>query len=267
MQIKSGISWFKEKKNNDIIFRKISERQYNYWTNNSLPCIIVLYNPEDKRCIWQKLTSETIKRTNNGEGMGFYVRVPLNQQFLDDFSKKELISFTNLPEHVTNYNFLLSQQQFMQIIQDGGEVKLHSIEWLNKTSGTGKTELIVNDGKNTKNYPFPYRFPFTPYSDVFPRLFPWAIFTIDEDFLEKEDEIKWRDIACYYDKENDEFLVVGDSFETFRKKLDPMRGINYAGEMAEYMFILSLNELGRSFLTIDKFVSQNHPYANARPKV
>ena len=30
LQIKSGISWFKEKKDNYIIFRDIDERQYNY---------------------------------------------------------------------------------------------------------------------------------------------------------------------------------------------------------------------------------------------
>ena len=56
LQIKSGSSWFKEKKDDYIIFRNINNRQYNYWTMNSLPCIIVLYNPDDDMCIWQKLT-------------------------------------------------------------------------------------------------------------------------------------------------------------------------------------------------------------------
>ena len=40
---------------------------------------------------------------------------------------------------------------------------------------------------------------------------------------------------------------------------------NYAGEVAEYMMILSLNELGKAFLNVDKFVSQNQPYASTRP--
>lgn len=61
LQIKSGASWFKEEKDEHIIFRDIDERQYNYWTTNSLPCIIALYNPKDEECIWQKLTLETIK--------------------------------------------------------------------------------------------------------------------------------------------------------------------------------------------------------------
>ena len=139
LQIKSGASWFREKKSNSIIFRKINERQFNYWTKNSLPCIVVLYNPEDNMCIWQKLTTETIERTNGGKGKGFFVKVPLTQVFLDDSSNEKLLSFTNLPQHIKNYNFLLSQKEFMLIIQNGGEIKLHSSEWVNKSSGRGET--------------------------------------------------------------------------------------------------------------------------------
>jgi len=266
LQIKSGASWFQEKKEDCIIFRNINERQYNYWTMNSLPCIVVLYNPDDDMCIWQKLTTETIERTNSGTGKGFFVKIPLSQVFLNDLSNKELLSYTNLPEHITNYNFLLSQKKFMEIIKDGGEIKLHSTEWVNKSSGRGETELIVDDGKSIQKYSYPYWFPFTPYTMVFPRLFPWANFSADEDFFEENDELLWRELHCYYDSEDDEWLVVGDSFEEFRSKLDPMRSIDHLGEVAEYMMKLSLNKLGEAFLSVDEFVSQNQPYVGTRPK-
>jgi hypothetical protein len=266
LQIKSGASWFKEKRGNSIIFRGINERQYNYWTMNSLPCIVVLYNPEDGTCIWQKLTTETIERTKDGQGKGFFVKVPLNQVFLNKSSKNTLLSYSNLPQHVQNYNFLLSQKKFMEIIQNGGEVKLYSNEWVNKSSGKGETKLIVNDGNETKEYLYPYWFPFTPYTEVFPKLFPWAHFSVDEEFFEENDMELWKDLHCYYDKEEDEWEVVGDTFEDFRKKLAPMRFIDHAGEVAEYMLVLSLNELGNAFLTVDQFVNQNRPYADARPK-
>ena len=264
LQIKSGTSWFKEKKEECIIFRDINDRQYNYWTTNSLPCIVVLYNPADNTCIWQKLTAETIKGTSGGKG--FFVKVPLTQIFLNDSSNEKLLSFTNLPEHIMNYNFLLSQKEFMQIIQDGGTVKLHSCEWVNKSSGRGETELIVDDGKGIKKYLYPYWFPFTPYTEVFPRLFPWADFLADEDFYEEDDESSWREYHCYYDKEDDEWLIVGDTFEEYRRKLSPIRSINHSGEAAEYMLVLSLNKLGRSFLTVNEFVSQNQVYVDTRPK-
>lgn len=266
LQIKCGPSWFKEKKDDCIIFRNIKKRQYDYWTMNSLPCIVVLYNPNDGMCVWQKLSFKTIERTKKGKGKGFFVKVPLTQVFLNDLSNRMLLSFTNLPQHITNYNFLLSQKKFMQIIQDGGEIKLHSTEWVNKSSGRGETELIVDDGKSIQKYSYPYWFPYTPYTMVFPRLFPWANFSADEEFFEEEDKLFWRESHCYYDKDRDEWIVVGDTFEEYRRKLDPMRSINHSGEVAEYMMKLSLNELGRSFLNVDKFVTQNQPYANTRPR-
>lgn len=266
LQIKSGPSWFKEKKDDYIVFRSINERQYNYWTMNSLPCIVVLYNPDDDMCIWQKLTAETIEKTNNGNGKGFVVKVPLSQIFLNASSNEQLLSFSNLPEHITNYNFLLSQKKFMQIIQDGGEVKLHSTEWVNKSSGRGDTELLVYDGESIERYKYPYYFPYTLYTDVFPRLFPWAEFSADEEFFEEFDKANWREDNCVYDNEDDKWLIVGDEFEEYRRELSPMRCIDHSGEVAEYMMILSLNELGRSFLNVDRFVSQNIPYADARPK-
>lgn len=88
LQIKSGASWFKEKKDGYIIFRNINNRQYNYWTMNTLPCIVVLYNPDDDMCIWQKLTDETIERTNDGKGKGFFVKVPITQVFLNASSNE-----------------------------------------------------------------------------------------------------------------------------------------------------------------------------------
>ena len=262
LQIKSGPSWFREKKDNCIIFRNINKRQYDYWTMNSLPCIIVLFNPDDGMCLWQELTPKTIEQTKKG----YYVKVPMNQVFLDEQSNKRLLSYTNLPQHIQNYNFLLSQKKFMEIIQNGGEVKLHSTEWVNKSSGKGDTKLIVNDGQETKEYTYPYWFPYTDYTDVFPRSFPWADFSIDEEFFEDSDYELWEQYHCHYDKEMDEWLVVGDTFEEFRQKLNPMRFIDHAGEVAEYMFVLSLNELGKSFLNLEQFISEDRPYAKARPE-
>ena len=266
LQIKSGESYFEENKGDYIVFRDIDDRQYNYWTTNTLPCIVVLYNPKNDMCIWQKLTAKTIKKTCGGTGKGYYVHVPVNQEFLNEMSNTLLLTFTNLPEHMTNYNFLLSQKKFMQIIKAGGIVKLHSKEWVNKCSGRGKTELIVDDGNTIKTYSYPYWFPFTPYTEVFPKQFPWAHSSIDEEFYEEDDLTLWRDLHCHYDKEIDDWVVVGKSFEEFRKSLPAIRGVDHSGEVAEYMLILSLNDLGESFLTVDGYVSQIRPYAEARPE-
>ena len=265
LQIKSGVSYFETKKDDYYVFSDMDERQYVYWTTNPLPCILVLYNPENDMCIWQKLTSKTIERTRGGKGKGFTVKVPINQVFLDDASERELLDFSNLPEHITNYNFLSSQKMFMQIIEEGGSVKLHSKEWVNKTSGRGETELIVDDGTDIKSYSYPYWFPYTCYTDVFPRLFPWADFRADPDFYYDEDLELWHQLHCHYERGTG-WVQVGDSFIEFRSKLDPMRSVNYSGELAEYMLELSLNELGESFLLLDDYLSKERPYTKIRPE-
>ena len=91
----------------------------------------------------------------------------------------------------------------MMIIRNGGTVKLHSEEWVNKCSGRGTTELIVDDGKSIRNYLYPYCFPFTLYTEVFPKLFPWAKFSVDEDYYEEYDKTLWHEDNCFYDKDDD----------------------------------------------------------------
>lgn len=45
-----------------------------------------------------------------------------------------------------------------------------------------------------------------------------------------------------------------------------MRSVDHTGEVAEYMLILTLNDLGKAFLKIDEFVSNVQPYNSVRPK-
>nr|MCR5483091.1 DUF4365 domain-containing protein [Bacilli bacterium] len=92
LQIKTGVSYFKETKKDYVVFREINERQYNYWVMNSLPCIVVLYNPDNDLCIWEELSKNTIKRTKDGEGKGYYVNVPLKNIFIDDDTHDKFLS-------------------------------------------------------------------------------------------------------------------------------------------------------------------------------
>lgn len=268
LQIKSGPSWFLRVSNGCVVFYDISPRQYLYWTRNALPCVLVLYNPETKECIWQELSADTIKKV----GKGYRVDVPLSQAFLDESSHELLLNLKNLPRHMLNYNFLQSQKYFMQVIECGGVVKLHAKEWVNKTSGRGSIRLLVDEDADgsSREYVYPYWFPFTSYSDVFRRLFPWADFEVDHDFYEDDDLESWHQYECYYDGESGEWLQVGDSFEVFRSaldSLDPMRSIDHAGEIAEFMMNLQLNDLGRSFLAVDDYLTQESLYSKARPMV
>lgn len=105
LQIKTGSSYFSELKDDCYVFRDMNERQYIYWTKNPLPCVLILYNPENDMCIWQKLTIKTIEKNKGGEGKGFTVKVPINQVFLDDASDVKLLNFSNLPEYIYKLQF------------------------------------------------------------------------------------------------------------------------------------------------------------------
>ncbi len=262
IQIKSGESFFREKKDGNIIFRGINDRQYNYWTTYPLPCIIVLYNPNDNTCIWQKLTNKTIVKTNNG----YCIAVPEKQVFLDDFSNDILKKYINLPNYITNYNFLLSQKIFMEIIESGGIVKLHAEDLINKTLGVRKVDLIVDDGEGEKTYSYPYYFPYDSGEVVFQRLFPWADFSIDEEYYENSDYEQWLESENYYDDEEGKYFVIGDSFEEYRSSLPPIRGIDHRGEVSEFMLIMRLNDLGKSFLTVDRYISDPQLYSDTKPQ-
>ncbi len=265
LQIKSGKTYFREKTKACVVFRTFDARQYNYWTKNPLPCVLMLHNPEDDTCIWQKLTFKIIERTKVGKGKGYVVKVPFDQIFLGPAFNQKLLRYSNVPEYIANYNFFLSQKRFMGIIQNGGTVKLHSIEWVNKSSDRVEAEPIVDDGRRQEACFYPCWFPYTPYEDIYSRLFMWATFKADEELPEEEDRRLYREYNCRYDEEKKDWIVVGNTFEEFRRKSNLIISIDHVGEVAEYMIVLGLNGLGKSFLKVDKLTSMGNPYFETRP--
>lgn len=57
VQIKSGESYFKERKEECVVYRG-DIKHYYCWLNHSLPVIIVLYSPTTGECIWSALISK-----------------------------------------------------------------------------------------------------------------------------------------------------------------------------------------------------------------
>jgi len=59
-QIKSGESWFSTKNEEGFIY-KGSLRHFDYWTQHSLPVILILYNPKLKQAWWVPIESDRIQ--------------------------------------------------------------------------------------------------------------------------------------------------------------------------------------------------------------
>ena len=65
MQIKCGLSFFKEQNDEGYIFRA-PVATVNYWLNLSLPVIVCLCNPVSNDIFWCHITTETVKRLPKG---------------------------------------------------------------------------------------------------------------------------------------------------------------------------------------------------------
>lgn len=88
VQIKSGESYFKEIKENAVVFR-VDAKHYNYWINNSLPVIIVLYNPLTHEIVWESFNRENVTKCKKG----WKIKISCEQTLQN--SKEKLLNLVN----------------------------------------------------------------------------------------------------------------------------------------------------------------------------
>jgi len=103
IQVKSGVSYFEEKTNTGIIFRG-EVKHLNYWKNHSLPVILVLYHPVEKKAIWCHIRGDQLGI--NITPKGWNVEVPKSQCF-DESAFDQL-------RNIASPNFL-SQARYLEL--------------------------------------------------------------------------------------------------------------------------------------------------------
>ena len=91
IQVKSGPSYFKRIKNNSVAF-SFSKVHYKYWMNYSLPVIVVLYRPADKRLIWGHVCEANLRKMKDQ----WQIQIPLTQTFSREF-KGDLEKLAQIP--------------------------------------------------------------------------------------------------------------------------------------------------------------------------
>ena len=98
-----------------------------------------------------------------------------------------------------------------------------------------------------------------PYPEALPALFPWAVLEPDGDLIDQRDEQEWMDETGVWDNEEKAYVGNAESFAEWRTaryrdgELRPYG--NEAGEVDLWRLSLTLNELGRGFLALERFVS------------
>lgn len=102
VQIKSGESYFKELKDDHIVFRG-SKKHMNYWLNHSIPVIVVIYDKITDTAYWQEINKTTVILT----GKSFKLRIP-KQNLLDRIDRTIL---SNISLFKNRYQYKLWQLQ------------------------------------------------------------------------------------------------------------------------------------------------------------
>jgi Domain of unknown function (DUF4365) len=265
VQIKGGASFFANPVDDGVVFRS-DERHLEYWLGHSLPVVVVLYDPSDHTSLWQAVTLETVQTTPKG----WKLVVPRAQR-LDSSGAAALQEVVDGDPYTLRLNALRADLGWIRMVADGGRVWVDVAEWVNKTSGRGSIDLIgepAGGGERLERSRSVY-FGLQPYEQVIPRLFPWAELDVDEDlYAEKESEL-WELEESAYDSEEGRLIMVGVDFDEWRnfRGLTGLRPYEVeAGELARWRLVLDLNDLGRSLLVVDGFLSDGYSAGGRAPR-
>lgn len=225
LQIKAGTSFFAEETDNRFVFRT-DDKHISYWIGHSMPVAVVLFNPETKQAYWQHVSRETVELT----GKGWKLLIPKVSMFEHDDDCLEAFEQLTQPEpYVRRLNRLRIDRHWMDLIEDGYEVRVKFDDWMNKSLPRYQITIFTEDEKEV--WPTLYA-PSIGIEEMLNHFFPWANFDTDWDSYDET-------LAQEYQHYPPEGLVP----------------ISDNGETATYCLILSLNEFGHSFLVIDNYLA------------
>jgi hypothetical protein len=172
VQIKSGDSYFKQPSADGWRYRPSTDH-VRYWKAHSLPVIVVLYNPTDKRAYWQEVNGETLERSTRG---GWFVVVPNGQKLSSD-SAEALSKIAAGDAYILRIRQLQLALPWIRLLNSGRRLLVEVQEWVNKTSGRGSIRLVsVDEGGDDRidEGEWAILLGLRPYGAVLPQLFAWA---------------------------------------------------------------------------------------------
>ena len=255
VQIKSGNSYLKEYNDEAYIYRG-DMKHYFYWLNHCLPVIIILVDIENKRCYWQRVEKQLITIT----GTGWKIEIPKANVLSES---KELLKdiIESQSEYEKRYNTLLFSKEWIKKAKDYEQLILEVDEWINKTSGKGDFRLFaVDSNKTDKIFEQTYwGFGTREYSLVIKDMFPWANISIDEDYYDLNMDNQWYDgMEESISEFEKEMRSLGKAVPLRDKSIYPY--CNIGNEVDRYRLVLTLNEIGESFLILEKFLTEGTCY-------
>ena len=253
IQIKSGTSYFSETTEDAIVFRT-DNKHSKYWAKHCLPVIVVLYHPDEDLLYWESISEDTLTNT----GKGWKIHIPKNK-ILTDESLDEITNLVQNPVYIQKLNKLLLDKPWMELVENDESVYIEFEDYINKTLSRFTLRIGCDSRMDIDEMVWPTLLsPMLSAEKFLSIAIPWADFEVDEDLYRENMEPQWyAECLMFHDKETGR-----DYFsENFDEWYSPPKGIvpcgDISGEVACYRLYLSLNDIGKAFLTLDKILSKD----------
>ena len=195
IQIKSGESYFKSK--NEYYTLSISNRHIQYWTNHSLPVIIILVNPQSEEMFWQHINYVSMEKMQKN----WKIKIS-KENILNEESLQQIEDLSNGPLHIQKLNKLRLDRPLMEFVNSGERIYIEFYDWINKSLPRFDISLKCDSEKTPINQRFPFIYgPRLSVEDVIKYILPWAEFRVDDDDKYDYLESIWSaECYCGYDK-------------------------------------------------------------------
>ena len=200
-----------------------------YWLQHSIPVLVMVYEREADRVLWEVANADTVVIDNQE----WELVIPGDQVY----GPAAIPAISALPCYSPFLARLALDKPWMELVETGSDLLLEVDEWINRPSARGSLRLCVRNLDGTYEVVYDWSFQIEtdmPYALRLPSLFPWSNLSVDEEF--------YRNKATETD-----FQSASD--------LAPIRPWTVeAGEIARFVLKISLNELGKAFLMIERFL-------------
>ncbi len=234
LQVKAGSSFFRERDGEDFVLR-VSKDLADYWLAYSLPVVVVLYDPNERKSFWQPVTKETVQYLRRGAK----VIVP-HLNILSRESRAFLSQVVEGPVSTRRLGKLQSERSLMEHAMGGWTLYLEIDEWINKLSRRADFTFFAESETREQTELASWTMLHFDGAPTISALFPWA--DIDRDGVLYEDcDTSDPEYLTYYDEETGALAYY-----------HPYQFI--ANEIAQWRLILTLNDLGRAFLKVSKYL-------------
>jgi len=244
VQIKTGPSHFRE--TDDAYVFRGSLTHLDYWTNHSLPVILVAHLPDVAQTYWVHVDASKVHRAEKS----WTILIPKINIFNADARDALAALFDGTPAQ-QRMRKLAIDEPLMRHIQDGGKVSVELEDWINKSLGRSTVQVFIHDESGNETLKREWMTYFIGYGmkELAEAIFPWAVASVDEEFYEENNEFE----ESIYDS-----LAEDDDYPYTAPVTDPNEVYPYAnssGEIDMYRLKLDLNELGEAYLLVSDYAA------------